>query len=80
MLPVYGVMFHLFQEIFTKKTNWLRLRWLRQRQAEAETETSHLVLYFTFVDEFTLGDAHNKLGYCKFRSKRANFYELNFWL
>ena len=39
MLSVYGVMFHLFQEILTKKNNWLRLRWLRQ--AEAEMETSH---------------------------------------
>ena len=41
MLSVYGVVFHLFQEILTKKTKWLRLRWLRQRLAEAETETSH---------------------------------------
>ena len=32
---------HLFQEILTKKNKWLRLRWLRQRLAEAETETSH---------------------------------------
>ena len=44
MLSVYGVMFHLFQEILTKKNNCLRLRWLRQRQAEAETETSHVVM------------------------------------
>ena len=25
-----------------KKNKWLRLRWLRQRLAEAETETSHV--------------------------------------
>ena len=28
------------------KNKWLRLRWLRQRLAEAETETSHLCLNF----------------------------------
>ena len=43
MLSVYGVIFHLFQEILTKKNKWLRLRWLRQKLAEAETETSHIL-------------------------------------
>ena len=33
---LYGVIFHLFQEILTKKN-----KRLRQRLAEAETETSH---------------------------------------
>ena len=27
-----------------KKNNWLRLRWLRQKRAEAETETSHFAV------------------------------------
>ena len=40
MLSVYGVIFHIFQDILTKN-NWLRLRWLRQRQAEAEVEITH---------------------------------------
>ena len=41
MLSVYGDIFYLFHEILTKKNNWLRLRWLRQWLAEAETEITH---------------------------------------
>ena len=53
MLSVYGVIFHLFQEMLTKK-NWLRLRWLRQRLAEAETEITHVArtLFGTWLDLF----------------------------
>ena len=33
----------MFQENIDKKNNWLRLKWLRQRLAEAETEITHLL-------------------------------------
>ena len=49
-------MFNLFQEILTKKNNWLRLRWLRQRQAEPETETAHILSHFHKVNFYLLSE------------------------
>ena len=34
------------------KNKWLRLRWLRQRLAEAETETSHSFLTLPHINDF----------------------------
>ena len=50
MLSVCRVIFHLFQEILTKKDNWLWLRWLRQRLAEAEIKITHLDLPLRISD------------------------------
>ena len=71
MISVYWVMFHLLQEILTKKNNWLRLRWLRQRQAEAETETSHFAVAIIDHDcchknmciRFEFGKREPKVGF-----------------
>ena len=61
MLSVFGLIFHLFKEILTKKTNWVRLRWLRQRLAEAETAITHLCWWLVGVPVFAqnFGNLHD---------------------
>ena len=49
VICIWGYISFISRNIDKKKNKWLRLRWLRQRLAEAETETSHVTSQSSLV-------------------------------